>query len=63
MKKRKSVFHFLRLCLTTFEHQVQDFSGSQKVQVFSSLRMSETHFRHQQGYQRASVLKGFITDT
>ena len=34
--------------------------ASQKVQVFSSLRRSETHFRHAQGHQRASALTGFI---
>ena len=32
--------------------------ASQKVQVFSSLRRSETHFRHAQGHQGASVLTG-----
>ena len=35
-------------------------NASQKVQGFSSLRRSETHFRHAQGHQRAGALTGSI---
>ena len=31
--------------------------ASQKLQVFSSLRMPETHFRHAQGRQRAGAVQ------
>ena len=34
--------------------------ASQKVQVFSSLRRPETHFRHAQGQQHTSALTGSI---
>ena len=34
--------------------------ASQKVQGFSSLRRTETHFRHAQGHQQASALTGSI---
>ena len=34
--------------------------ASQKIQGFSSLRRPETHFRHEQGHQRASALTGSI---
>ena len=44
----------------TFEQQVKDIYASQKVQVFSRLRRTETHFRHQQSRQRADPLTGSI---
>ena len=35
-------------------------NASQKVQGLSSLRRSETHFRHARGHQRAGALTGSI---
>ena len=43
-----------------FEPQINDMYASQNVQGFSSLRRPETHFRHAQGHQRASVSTGSI---
>ena len=34
--------------------------ASQKVQIFSSLRRPETHFRPAQGHQQAGALRGSI---
>ena len=47
---------------STIEHQIQDLYASLKVPFFSSLRRTETHFRHQRSHKRAEAILGFISN-
>ena len=46
---------------TIFENQVKHMYTSQKVEVFSRLRMPQAHFSQAHGHQRAGALQAPLT--